>query len=251
MKTLKLCTAVLFICFEVFSAHADETVSLKLGYASLTASGNMSATALGIQGTNLSDTTLGLKHSNNVTAEIAFQLGDGRFTAAYLPLKFTGASTLTNNINFNGQLFTASTPITSELKADLMELAYTHYLVNMDDMPSRLQLGIEASLKYIRVDASLHGGGVTQNASGTLPLPTIGLRARVALADFIGLSGRVGYIGYNGNQFTDLDGQIEFSPIPTLGIYAGYRHININVNSSGVAVDSRFSGPYTGAFFRF
>jgi len=251
MRTLKLCAAVLFIFFEVFSAHADETVAVKLGYASLTASGNLSATQLGVPGSNLSDSTLGLKRSNNVTAEIAVQLGDGRLTAAYLPLKFSGSSTLASNINFNGQSFLAATPITSELKADLMEIAYTYYLVNMDDMPSRLQFGIETSLKYIQADATIRGGGTSQNASINVPLPTVGLRARVALADFIGLSGRVGYIGYNGNNFTDIDGQVEFSPLPTLGIYGGYRYISVKVDSAGVAVDSRFSGPYAGAFFRF
>jgi hypothetical protein len=249
MKSLKLFIAILFICFEAFSAHADEAVSVKVGYASLNATGNLSATALGVQGTNLSDTTLGLKRSNNVTAEVALQLGDSRLSVGYLPLKFKGSSTLAAPVNFNGVAFSGA--VSSELKADIIDLGYTYYLVNMDDLPSRLQLGIEASVKYFQVDTTLSAVGTTQTASANVPVPTIGVRGRVALADFIGLSGRVGYIGYNGNRFLDADAQIEFSPIPTLGIYGGYRHMDVKVDSSGVFVDAKFAGPYAGAFFRF
>ncbi len=251
MRNLKLGTAILLICFGGLSAHADEAISVKVGYASLTASGDLSATGLGIPGTTLSDATLDLGRSNNVTAEVALQLGDSRLSASYLPLKFSGTSTLATNINFNGQTFTVGTPVSSELKADIIDIAYTYYLVNMDDAPSRLQLGIEASVKYIRADTSLSGAGVTQNASANIPLPTIGVRGRVALADFIGVTARVGYIGYSGNRFLDADAQLEFSPLPTLGIYAGYRYIDVKVDSSGVALNAKFTGPYAGAFFRF
>ncbi len=251
MRHLKLCAVILFICFEAFTAHADETVSVKVGYASLAATGSLAVTAPGVIGTNLSDATLGLKRSNNATAEIAIQLGDGRLSASYLPLKFNGSSTLATGVNFNGQNYTAGTAITSTLKASISDVAYTYYLVNMDDLPSRLQFGIEASLKYIQLDSSLSGGGVTKSSSANIPLPTIGLRGRVALADFIGVSGRVGYIGYNGNTFTDVEAQIEFSPIPTLGIYGGYRYLDVKADSSGISLNAQFKGPFAGLFFRF
>lgn len=250
MNNLKLCAAILLICFEAFSAHADEAISIKAGYASLTATGNLSATALGLPGTTLSDSALGLDRSNNVTAEAALQLGDSRLSVSYLPLKFSGASTLAAVTNFNGVNIPAGA-VTSELKADIFDFGYTYFLVNMDDLPSRLQFGIEASIKYIRLDTMLSGGGVTQTASANIPVPTIGVRGRVALADFIGISGRVGYIGYKNNRFLDADAQIEFSPLPTLGVYGGYRHMDVQVDSSGVAIDARFAGPYVGAFIRF
>ncbi|MDX8401396.1 MAG: hypothetical protein R8K47_02060 [Mariprofundaceae bacterium] len=139
------------------------------------------------------------------------------------------------------------------MKADILDLGYTYYLVNMDDLPSRFQLGVEAALKVVNAKASMKdlGTGTTQSASGTAPIPTIGLRARVALADFIGLVGRVGYLGYAGNKFMDADAQVEFSPLPALGIYGGWRSLQIKVDQSGVFWDTNFSGPYIGAFARF
>lgn len=249
MHSLKYYLAVLFICFEAFSAHADEAVSIKLGYASLTATGSVSATVPGIPGDTLSSSMLGLERSQNTTGEVALQLGDGRLSASYLPLKFSGLSTLAAPINFNGQLFSGT--LSSQLKADLFDVGYTYYLVNMDDLPSRLQLGIEASVKYFRTNTTLRDAGATETVSADVPVPTIGARGRVALADFIGLSGRVGYVGYANNRLLDVDAQIEFSPIPTVGIYGGYRYLDTRIDSSGVFMDMKFSGPYAGLFFRF
>jgi hypothetical protein len=249
MHSLKYYLAILFICFEASSAHADEAISIKLGYAVLTATGSVSATVPGIPGSTLSDTMLGLERSENTTGEVALQLGDGRLTASYLPLKFSGLSTLAAPINFNGQSFSGT--LTSQLKADIFDVGYTYYLVNMDDLPSRLQLGIEASVKYFRTDTTLRDAGATETVSADVPVPTIGARGRVALADFIGLSGRIGYIGYANNRLLDIDAQIEFSPIPTLGIYGGYRYLDTKIDSSGVFMDMKFTGPYAGAFFRF
>ncbi|MDT8375227.1 MAG: hypothetical protein RQ867_00660 [Mariprofundaceae bacterium] len=249
MHALKYYLAILFICVEAFSAHADEAVSIKLGYASLAATGSTSATAPGVPGTTLRDSDLNLERSNNVTAEAALQLGDSRLSLSYLPLNFSGSSTLAAPINFNGRSFSGA--ITSELKASILDVAYAYYLVNMDDLPSRLQLGIEASVKYIQAEASISSAALSQTASANIPIPTIGARGRVALADFIGLSGRIGYVGYAGNRFMDVDGQIEFSPIPTLGIYGGYRYLDTEIDSSGLLMNMQFAGPYAGAFFRF
>ena len=251
MNSLKLCSVFLLVCFGSLTAFADETISIKVGYAALTPTGSIAVNAGGLTGTVLTDTTLGLKRSDNVTAELAIQLGDGRLSASYLPMKFSGASTLATNTNFNGQTFAATTAVTSELKATLTDIGYTYYLVNMDDLPSRLQFGIEPSLKLFNINATLIGGGATQTTSANIAIPTIGLRGRVALADFIGISGRFGYVGYKNNNYADADAQIEFSPIPTLGIYGGYRYLDAQVDSNGVILNSRFAGPYAGAFFRF
>ncbi len=234
------------------AAQADETVAVKLGYQILKPSGQFAGVVGGV-GTRIDmKNDLGFKDSKQPTAEIAFQLGDSRIGIGLLPLTFKGSGTLARTITFNGQTFTAATAVQSEVKADILDFGYTYYLVNMDDLPSRLQLGVEASLKVVNAKASMTStANGTQQVSGTAPIPTIGLRARVALADFIGLSGRIGYLGYAGNKFMDADAQIEFSPLPAMGIYGGYRSLQIKVDQSGVFWDTTFSGPYIGGFVRF
>jgi len=244
----------LTVLLVTIPASADETVSLKAGYMSLKASGQYAATGGGVTGTPVDvDGTLNLSRSNNVTVEAALNLGDFRASLNYFPLRFNGSSVLNIPVTYNGSNYNAGDTVSAELKANVYDAALTWYLVNMDDLPSRLQIGIEAAVKVTNVDATLSDAtlGISQTVSKTLPIPTIGLRGRVALADFIGITGRAGYLGYASNHFLDAEGQIEFSPLPTLGIYGGYRYINLKIDQSGVFVDARFQGPFVGAFFRF
>jgi hypothetical protein len=232
-------------------AHADEMISIKAGYMMLTPSGQFAAT-VNNAGTKIDlEQDLNFDNSKQPIGEIGISLGDSLFTIAYTPLSFSGNGSLTRPINYNGQIFTAGSTVTSKFKADIIDVGYTYYLVNMDDLPSRFQLGIETAAKIVIVKSSMAGGGINSTKNITVPIPTLGLRGRIALADFIGIVGRVGYLGYAGNTFLDADAQIEFSPLPTVGIYAGYRYINLKVDTRGVFADTTFNGPYAGAFFRF
>jgi len=139
------------------------------------------------------------------------------------------------------------------MKADVFDASLTYYMLNLDDLPSRMQLGVEAAVKFVHATSSMQDKttGVTQSVTTTLPIPTLGARGRVAISDFVGLTGRAGYLGYAGNHFLDSEMQIEFSPLPTVGLYAGYRLVDLKVNRSGVLLDSAFSGPFIGGFVRF
>jgi hypothetical protein len=249
MRSIRLLLAIVLMGMSSV-ALADETVSVKVGYQSSTISGQFGGKVNGV-GTQINMNELGFNNSDNVTAEAALQLGDWRLQAGYLPLDFKGSGTLTQDVVFNGKTYTAGTAVTSQVKQDILDLAVAYYLINMNDMPSRFQLGIEGAVKIINADTSLTGGGTTDKVSATVPIPTVGLRARVALADFLGVVGRVGYMAYSSNHFLDADAQVEFSPVPLLGIYAGYRTIQEKVDTSGVYLDTNIKGPYVGAFFRF
>jgi outer membrane protein len=234
------------------AALADETVSVKVGYQSTNISGQFAGNISGVTNQIDMQNDLGFKRSNNVTAEAALQLGDFRLQAGYLPLDFKGSGTLTRTVNFNGVNYQGGIPTTSEVKADIYDIGLTYYLINMNNMPSRFQLGIEPAVKIIHANATMSNSAVgTQQVSATVPIPTIGLRARVALADFLGVVARVGYMSYAKNRFLDLDGQVEFSPVPLLGIYAGYRKMELKADTSGVYLNVNMQGPYVGAFFRF
>jgi len=249
MKRILMLTAAMF-AFS-FTATADEAISLKVGYMSLKPSGQFAGNINGI-GTRVDmQNDLGFKNSNQPTGEVALQLGDSRLSVGFIPMNFKGTGTLTRNVTFNGQNYAATTLVNSQLKGDIYDIAYAYYIVNMDDMPSRFQLGIEGAVKIINAKASMTSAATTQSVSATVPIPTIGLRARVALADFVGLVGRVGYLGYAGNRFLDADAQVEFSPLPTMGIYGGYRSLQVKVDKSGLFFDTKFQGPYVGGFVRF
>ena len=236
------------------SAQADETVSLKLGYAAITASGKFAGNKGGQQGVLNFGGGQGLakfKKSTNVTGEVALQLGDWRLSVGYLPIKTSASGTLTTNITFGGTPFVKNTPVTADAKVDLVDVGLAWYLVNLDDVPTRFQLGPELSVKSARANLTLRAAGQTATVSKTVPIPTIGARARIALADFLGVVGRFGWIGAGKNKFTDTDVQVEFSPLPLVGIYAGYRQLRVKVDQNNVYLDATFKGPYAGVFARF
>ena len=250
---IKLIVAIAcLLMFFTGSAFADEMLSVKAGYQVMSPSGTFAGESNGV-GTRIDmEDNIAFDDSKDVTAEIAVQLGNSRLSFNYLPLSFSGTGTGT--FTFNGKTFTpANGSVSSEISADIYDIGYTYYLLNFDDLPSRFQLGVELAIKVIEGEASLSQtlSSLNETASGTAPIPTLGLRARVALGDFIGVSGRVGYLEFDDNSFLDADVQVEFSPLPMAGIYGGYRIFELDVNESDLLLDVEFSGPYAGVFVRF
>jgi outer membrane protein len=239
---------LMFFALSVVPAMADEMISFKAGYLSLSPEGEFAVFSGGV-GTKVDmEDDLGFDDSEEFMAEAAVQLGSFRLTAGYLPLKFSGSGRTTGSI-FNGQPFVGT--VDSDVDIDLYDVGLTWYLLNFDDLPVRLQLGPEVSVKYVEADISMRSITASESESVSVPVPTIGLRGRVGLSDFLGLAGRVGYLEYDDNSFLDADAQLEFSPLPLVGIFAGYRYMDIEVDESDVFLDVTFDGPYGGAFIRF
>ena len=233
--------------------HADELVSIKAGYQLLTPEGSIAGEIDGIgDKVDLQD-DLGLDDSNDFTGEIALQWGNGRLSLNYLPINFSGTGTLSETLVIDDQTFTVGTKVHSDLTLDIYDIGYTYYFVNVDDLPTRVQLGLEIAAKIADADFSIkeNGTNTTVSESALLPIPTLGARARIALADFVGVSGRIGYMGYADAHFMDAEAQIEFSPLPLLGIYAGYRYLDLEIDNDDFYVSTEISGPFAGLMLRF
>jgi len=253
-KFAPLLIAFSLALFSPLPSWADEMVSLKVGYQTLSPSGNFTGSENGI-GTSVDiEDDLDMDDNEDVTAEAALQLGSFRLSAGYLPIKFSGTGSLGQGFIFNGQPFLPGTTVKGDIDVDLYDVGLTWYLINFDDLPVRLQLGPEICAKIVDGSVSVESKtfpGLKEDVSGTAAAPTIGARARVGFSDFVALVGRVGYIEYDDNTFLDADGQIEFSPIPLVGIYGGYRYLDIDIDESDLVLDATFEGPYAGAFVRF
>jgi hypothetical protein len=247
-------TLILFTALSLMAAPAlaDETFSLKVGYATLAADGEFAGLDGNATRIDFKD-DLGFDNSQSVIAEAALQLGAFRFSAGYLPLSYSGRDTLSQNITFGGQTFPASTSVKSDVDIKLYNMAAAMYLVNFDDTALRVQFGPEVGVTVADVDMSMRDMtlGTREDVSVTAPVPTVGARGRVAFADYLGVVGRVGYLQVRDNRFLDADVQAEFSPVPLVGIFAGYKYLDLKVDESSVYVDSTFSGPYAGVMIRF
>jgi len=237
---------------------ADEIVSLKAGYLMLSPEGQFAVDGNLLTGDQIDlESDLGFDDSENFTLEGALNLGPFRLAVGYLPMEYTGTGQITRQIQFGDTVFQANATTQSEVTIDVIDAGVTWHIINIDDLPSRIQIGPELAVKVVDAEATFTGVEVgsgltiTESESVTAPIPTIGARARIGMSDFFGLVGRVGYMEFKDNSFLDAEAQIEFSPIPLAGIYGGYRYFDLQVDDSGVFIDAQFAGPFAGAFVRF
>lgn len=232
---------------------ADETFSLKAGYASIEADGKFAGED-GSSGTRVDfEGDLDFDNSENGIIEGALQLSRLRISAGYLPLEFSGNGTLTRDVTFNGQTFTSGSSVQSEVEIEVFDLAAAFHVIDIDDGPTRIQLGPELSVKIADISMLLRdtSSGQRESVDATVPVPTIGARGRLAIGDYLGVVGRVGYLEVDENSFLDADVQLEYSPLPLVGVFAGYRYVDVDVDEADVVLQSTFSGPYAGVLMRF
>lgn len=231
----------------------DELLSIKAGYQLLEPEGSLAVNNHGF-GTKLDvDTDLNLGDSEDLLAELGLNLGDSRLTFSYLPIEFSGSGRIPMSGYYDGHEFSRGDHISSSVQLDLYDAGYTYYIINTDDLPIRFQLGIELSLKVadLEVEFTDASAPFSQSDSLLLPLPTLGLRSRVALADLVGVSARAGYLQYDDNHILDADIQLDYSPIPNAGLFVGYRFFDLDVDDKDVYVSIEISGPYAGLIVRF
>jgi len=235
--------------FLVSPVLADEIVSLKGGYYKLNPSGD-----IGVKGDVVDiEDDLGIDDDDGFFAEAALHLGDFRLFASYLPISFSGSSILSMDLDFNGETFFEGRRIDSDFDIDIYEAGLAWFLINIDDLPLRIQVGPEMAVKYIdtRIEMKDKGFDLQDSESVGVPIPSLGARARIAVADCLGVVGRTGYLKYKGNSLTDVDVQIEYSPVPMVGVFAGYRYLDMDIDEDGLVLDASFSGPHAGALIRF
>lgn len=245
---------IALVSFLASPAFADERFSFKPGYLALNPTGDVAVSVDGLTGTLLDvEGDLGMDDSEDYFVEAALQLGAFRLFAAYLPLSFSGTSVLTSDVSFNGETFVLGSRVESDVNVDIYEAGLAWFLVNIDDMPVRIQFGPEMAVKYVDASVELQDNsfGLNESESVGVPVPTLGARMRVSVADYLSVIGRVGYLKYDGNSFMDVDAQIECSPLPLVGLFAGYRYLDIEVDDNDVFIDTSFAGPYAGALIRF
>lgn len=254
-KVTPLTIITLLILFTFYStAVADELLSLKAGYQLLSPSGTIAGSVGGDTPLNVKS-DLDLDDSGGLTGEIALNWGRSRLSVNYLPISFSGTGTLKFDGIFNGQIFAQGDELDSTFEIALYDIGYSYFIVNLDDLPTRFQLGLEVAVKVADSEVivrNLHPDRLfTERESALVPIPTVGLRSRIALADFLGITGRIGYMEVDANRFLDAEAQLEFSPVPMLGLYAGYRYFDLKIDEKDLYVETDFSGPFGGLMVRF
>ena len=200
--------------------------------------------------------TAGLDTDNGyIGAKIELDLGVPVFTLSTQSTKHGGDGTLSATV---GAIFVTS-PVATNLDLGLHTLLLTWDVVPTD----YVDIGIGLGATVIDLDASIAGAGEEETADETIPVPVLGIRARVELGDFrfsALLSGMSLDLGSDKANFYDIDVLAEyhlFGGDDRLGgsIGLGYRStvLDFEYEDGGDSIDVEvdLNGPYVAMVFSF
>jgi hypothetical protein len=214
-------------------------------------------------GTRFEAKDLGVANRENVIAleagaQIPFLFG---FHAGYSDYKTDGTTTLTQNLQFGAQLFTAGTAVKTDL--DLKDLYGEICVRPLPEIPVvnfGFSLGLAAHLTDNHV--GLAGGGLATTLDKKITIPVLAVRAHVNPLSLLGFEARLHLMDVtlsdNHLQYIDAALQTSYRPITWVGIIAGYRYNVFHVRfkdpmGSDSSADASFTktGPFVGVIAKF
>jgi outer membrane protein len=209
-----------------------------------------------IVGTTLdAEDDLGMDDESYPSVEAFVGLGNHHLRLMYTQADYSGAKNISRDIVFNGQTYTASTFVESDLEFRMLDFEYQYDLLDLENILAGFSLGIIAKVKYIEGEARLKAASLGHDESETFkaPVPMLGLALHLGiLADILEARVKGAGMGYSGNTFYDAQADISLTPFPFVDIHAGYRIMKINVDDiSDVYADLEFKGPYAGLTISF
>jgi len=242
-------------------ARADATIAVRGEYWFMDLSGDIAVDggAAGGAPTQLSleDGTdgLGLDSDDPIGVSAVLNVGSFFVFGRYIPIDISGSGASNAQVNFGDFTFDAKATLDSSLQFDMYDAGLGFHILNFDDLPIRVQVGLLAQVKVldgsIEAKGAVAGNTETESQDFTLPIPMLGARVNLGLADFLAVNVQGAAIAYSGDHLYDVEARAEFSPLPFVGISAGYRYLNITIDESDVNLDATFDGPFIEVFARF
>jgi len=173
-----------------------------------------------------------------------------RLELGYLDLSRTGNTTLTANIEWEGQTFSRSTQVRGEFDSKITSLTYLYSFYRTP--ATELSAGV--GLFYTKIDAGISNQGtlaVDRSVSANAPLPVIALRAEQRFAEQ--WKGELRYQWF-GVKVGDYDGSLNvfnaavaYYPWKNWGVEAGYNYSRYDLKVSREAwtgeAKYQFHGP--------
>ena len=163
-------------------------------------------------------------------------------------LNTTGSGTAVKSFTYNGQSFSLSDSITSELNLDHTEIAlYWRVLDNV--------VGFDLGLNIKSFDGAvkLTTSSVTVNETFDETIPMLYAGLQFELPYGFQIAGDMSYIAYDGSSFTDTLVRLRYTSDYIIGAEIGYRSFVIDYEdtTANEYVDIDFSGPYVGLHLAF
>jgi len=195
---------------------------------------------------------LGVEDENFPSGEAFLRLGRLHFRVGYTKISYDGSSTLTRDIEFNGQVFPVSDNVTTSLDVKMLDAEVQVDVLRPDLVATSFYLGLIGGVKYVDVDLEISSTVLTENEEFKIPVPMVGLAAGAGfLNDLLRVDARVKGMGYSGNYLYEADAYASVVPFPFFRIQGGYRYLDLKWDENDLLADIELKGPYVGAQLSF
>ncbi len=178
-------------------------------------------------------------------------LGRHKLRVGYLSLSFDGDRTLTQNITFQGQTFTATTRVLTDLDVKILRGGY-----QFDIFKTAIgHLGILLEVHYFDGEARIRdtSGAQDQRVDFRAPVPVVGLAFRAyPITRILSVGAEVvGISAGNSGHYIDGEASVTFTPFPFVELTGGYRVIDLHGEDGDDRIDLRLHGPFASLTLRF
>ena len=221
----------------------------------LVASGGTGALS-GLTGTQINaKTDLGLTDKRLPKFQLTLRpVRSQKFRLEYIPIDFQATTTLTRNIDFNGQRYRVGIPINTTLDWKAYRFAYEFDFVTKN----RGFAGFIIEAKYTDVAVQLNSPVLSEFASARAPLPALGGIGRFYVVPNISITGEV--TGFKlpdsidsryGGHYVDIDiyGTVNFSD--NFGVKGGFRSLDMGYLVKQDSGSFTLKGIYFGVVARY
>ncbi|GAB4233066.1 MAG: hypothetical protein OHK0028_08710 [Deltaproteobacteria bacterium] len=234
-------------------AASDLSAGVRGAYWFPELSGDAQTTTNGVPDTRFDvKDTLGMQDENIPFGEAFLRYGRTTLRVGYANLSFDGGKTLTDNVTFNGIVYSVSDNVVSKLDMKMADLDVQVDLFRPDLGVVNLNLGLIVKVKYVDGEVELRGTARSERKDFKAPIPMIGAAVGVgALKDVLRADARATGVAWSGNHLYDADVFASLAPLPFLRIQGGYRFIDLKIDDSDLLASFRLKGPYAGAQLSF
>ncbi len=177
--------------------------------------------------------------------------GRHKLRIGYLPLSFEGDRTITGSINFDGQTFSASTRVLTNLDLKILRGGY-----GFDFFKTPVtSLGILFEVHYFDGTARLRSstGTPDEEVEFRVPVPVLGLAFRAyPITRILSVGAEVVGVSFGSRgHYLDGEASLTFSPWPFVELTGGYRVIDLHGEEGDDTLDLRLHGPFASLTLRF
>jgi len=179
-------------------------------------------------------------------------LGPVRIVGSYYSSSFQGDEILAESVTFDDVVYSVSEQVRSSVDLDIGKIAASFSVLNF----KRLGLGLMVGANLVNMKSQLESsvsGSAQKKISG--PMPTVGVNLRLQPIKKLAIYAEVSGFTYEagGVDATSLDGvvRVEYYLNPWIGVTAGYRLIDLDVNDDDFGLlDFKQDGAQFGMVFR-